>query len=100
MGLFDDFIKKIAPTEDEFKCAWSFVAKDKSAALLTVITKTRTPHTFLNIRLKGLDENKMYVNEADGEIYSGALLMNAGINLSIGGDIDGGTNFMVHFKEA
>ena len=97
---YGDLYRIIAPTEDEFKCAWSFVAKDKSAALLTVITKTRTLHTFLNIRLKGLDENKMYVNEADGEIYSGALLMNAGINLSIGGDIDGGTNFMVHFKEA
>ena len=95
-----DLYRIIAPTEDEFKCAWSFVAKDKSEALLTVIIKNRTPHTFLNVRLKGLDENKMYVNEADGEIYSGALLMNAGVNLSVGGDFDGGTNFMVHFKEA
>ena len=95
-----DLYRIIAPTEDEFKCAWSFVAKDKSEALLTVIIKNRTPHTFLNIRLKGLDENKMYVNEANGEIYSGALLMNAGVNLSVGGDFDGGTNFMVHFKEA
>ena len=95
-----DLYRIIAPTEDEFKCAWSFVAKDKSETLLTVIIKNRTPHTFLNIRLKGLDENKMYVNEANGEIYSGALLMNAGVNLSVGGDFDGGTNFMVHFKEA
>ena len=95
-----DLYRIIAPTEDEFKCAWSFVAKDKSKALLTVIIKNRTPHTFLNVRLKGLDENKMYVNESNGEIYSGALLMNAGVNLSVGGDFDGGTNFMVHFKEA
>lgn len=95
-----DLYRIIAPTEDEFKCAWSFVAKDKSEALLTVIIKNRTPHTFLNIRLKGLDENKMYVNEADGEIYSGALLMNAGVNLSVGNDFSAGTNFMVHFKEA
>ena len=95
-----DLYRIIAPTEDEFKCAWSFVAKDKSETLLTVIIKNRTPHTFLNIRLKGLDENKMYVNEANGEIYSGALLMNAGVNLSVGNDFDGGTNFMVHFKEA
>ena len=95
-----DLYRIIAPTEDEFKCAWSFVAKDKSEALLTVIIKNRTPHTFLNVRLKGLDENKMYVNESNGEIYSGALLMNAGVNLSVGGDFDGGTNFMVHFKEA
>lgn len=94
-----DLYRIIAPTEDEFKCAWSFVAKDKSEALLTVIIKNRTPHTFLNVRLKGLDENKMYVNESNGEIYSGALLMNAGVNLSVGGDFDGGTNFMVHFKE-
>ena len=97
---YGDLYRIIAPTEDELKCAWSFVAKDKSETLLTVIAKTRIPNTFLNIRLKGLDENKMYVNEADGEIYSGALLMNAGINLSIGGEIDGGTNFMVHFTEA
>ncbi len=94
-----DLYRIIAPTEDEFKCAWSFVAKDKSETLLTVIIKNRTPHTFLNVRLKGLDENKMYVNESNGEIYSGALLMNAGVNLSVGGDFDGGTNFMVHFKE-
>ena len=94
-----DLYRIIAPTEDEFKCAWSFVAKDKSETLLTVIIKNRTPHTFLNVRLKGLDENKMYVNESNGEIYSGALLMNAGVNLSVSGDFDGGTNFMVHFKE-
>ncbi|MBQ8576148.1 MAG: alpha-galactosidase [Clostridia bacterium] len=96
---YGDLYRIIAPTEDEFKCAWSFVAKDKSETLLTVIIKNRTPHNFLNVRLKGLDENKMYQNEADGEIYSGALLMNAGINLTLGGDINGGMNFMVYFKE-
>ena len=67
--------------------------------MLTVVIKNRTPHNFLNIRLKGLDEYKLYQNEADGEIYSGALLMNAGVNLTLGGDINGGTNFMLYFKE-
>ncbi len=96
---YGDLYRIIAPTEDEFKCAWSFVSKDKRETLLTVVIKNRTPHNFLNVRLKGLDENKMYVNEEDGEVYSGTLLMNAGVNLTIGGDINGGMNFMVHFKE-
>lgn len=97
---YGDLYRIIAPTENEFKCAWSFVAKDKSEALLTVIYKNHPPHRFLNIRLKGLDENKMYVNEADGQVYSGALLMNAGINLTSHEDSGCGTNIMVHFTEA
>lgn len=96
---YGDLYRIIAPTENEFKCAWSFVAKDKSEALLTVIYKNHPPHRFLNIRLKGLDENKMYVNEADGQEYSGALLMNAGINLTSHEDSHCGTNIMVHFTE-
>ncbi len=96
---YGDLYRLILPTEDEFKCAWSFVAKDKSEALLTVIIKNRAPHAFLNIKLKGLDENKLYQNEADGEIYSGALLMNAGINLTNEFVIPHGANYMVHFKE-
>lgn len=97
---YGDLYRIIAPTENEFKCAWSFVAKDKSEALLTVVYKNHPPHRFLNIRLKGLDENKMYVNEADGQVYSGALLMNAGINLTSHEDSGCGTNIMVHFTEA
>jgi alpha-galactosidase len=96
---YGDLYRIIAPTENEFKCAWSFVAKDKSEALLTVIYKNHPPHRFLNIRLKGLDENKMYVSEADGQVYSGALLMNAGINLTSHEDSNCGTNIMVHFTE-
>ena len=34
------------------------------------------------IKLKGLDENTYYKDEETGEIYSGALLMHAGINLT------------------
>lgn len=96
---YGDLYRIIAPTDDEFRTAWSFVAKDKSEALLTVIIKNRPPHRFLNIRLKGLDENKLYVNEADGQVYSGALLMNAGVNLTELAELECGTNFMVHFKE-
>ncbi len=99
LNHYGDLYRLILPTEDEYKCAWSFVAKDKSEALLTVVIKNQAPHAFLNIRLKGLDENKLYRNEADGEIYSGALLMNAGINLTDPFIISAGSNYMVHFEE-
>ncbi len=99
LNHYGDLYRLIMPTEDEFKCAWSFVAKDKSEALLTVVIKNRMPHAFLNIKLKGLDENKLYQNEADGEIYSGALLMNAGINLTDPFVISHGDSYLVYFKE-
>lgn len=95
---FGDLYRIIAPTDDEFKCAWEYVAKDKSEALLTVVIKNRAPHDFLLIKMKGLDPEKMYRDETDGEIYSGALLMNAGINLT-DGTLSAGRSFIRYFKE-
>lgn len=95
---FGDLYRIIAPTDDEFKCAWEYVAKDKSEALLTVVIKNRAPHDFLLIKMKGLDPDKMYRDETDGEIYSGALLMNAGINLT-DGTLSAGRSFVRYFTE-
>lgn len=95
---FGDLYRIIAPTDDEFKCAWEYVAKDKSEALLTVVIKNRAPHDFLLIKMKGLDPEKMYRDETDGEIYSGALLMNAGINLT-NGTLSAGRSFIRYFTE-
>ena len=95
---FGDLYRIIAPTDDEFKCAWEYVAKDKSEALLTVVIKNRAPHDFLLIKMKGLDPKKMYRDETDGEIYSGALLMNAGINLT-DGTLSAGRSFIRYFTE-
>lgn len=95
---FGDLYRIIAPTDDEFKCAWEYVAKDKSEALLTVVIKNRAPHDFLLIKMKGLDPEKMYCDETDGEIYSGALLMNAGINLT-DGTLSAGRSFIRYFTE-
>lgn len=95
---FGDLYRIIAPTDDEFKCAWEYVAKDKSEALLTVVIKNRAPHDFLLIKMKGLDPEKMYRDETDGEIYSGALLMNAGINLT-DGTLSVGRSFVRYFTE-
>ena len=95
---FGDLYRIIAPTDDEFKCAWEYVAKDKSEALLTVVIKNRAPHDFLLIKMKGLDPEKMYRDETVGEIYSGALLMNAGINLT-DGTLSAGRSFIRYFTE-
>lgn len=95
---FGDLYRIIAPTDDEFKCAWEYVTKDKSEALLTVVIKNRAPHDFLLIKMKGLDPEKMYRDETDGEIYSGALLMNAGINLT-DGTLSAGRSFIRYFTE-
>lgn len=95
---FGDLYRIIAPTDDEFKCAWEYVAKDKSEALLNVVIKNRAPHDFLLIKMKGLDPEKMYRDETDGEIYSGALLMNAGINLT-DGTLSAGRSFIRYFTE-
>lgn len=95
---FGDLYRIIAPTDDEFKCAWEYVAKDKSEALLTVVIKNRAPHDFLLIKMKGLDPEKMYRDATDGEIYSGALLMNAGINLTEG-TLSAGRSFIRYFTE-
>lgn len=95
---FGDLYRIIAPTDDEFKCAWEYVAKDKSEALLTVVIKNRAPHDFLLIKMKGLDPEKMYRDETDGEIYSVALLMNAGINLT-DGTLSAGRSFIRYFTE-
>jgi alpha-galactosidase len=49
------------------------------------------------LRFKGLDPDRMYKCEQDGETYSGAFLMNAGLNLTdkLGGD---GESFTLYFK--
>ncbi len=96
---YGELYRLIAPTDDEFKCAWSYVAKNKTEALVTVIIKNNTPHRFLHIRLKGLDPDKMYRDNDTDEIYSGALLMNAGFNFTDGG-LEMGDSIVKYFTQA
>ncbi len=91
-----DLYRLIDPYFDHFKCAWSFVASDKSEVLATaVIMRENLDHLFF-LKLKGLDKNKMYRCQKTGEVYSGALLMNSGINLSSAIKYDG-ESIMMHF---
>ncbi len=76
-----DMYRLINPTDNAFRCAWEFVSEDKKEALVTVVTMRQFETPYYVLRLKGLDENKMYRDEETGEVYSGALLMKAGLNM-------------------
>lgn len=79
---YGDLYRLVDPYFDHFKCAWSFVSPDKSEVLATaVIMRENNEHLFF-LKLKGLDKNRFYKCQKTGEVYSGALLMNSGINLS------------------
>lgn len=67
--------------------SWSVVSKDKNQVLVTYVQVLGRPNYHSKrIKLKGLDENSMYKNEDNNEVYSGGALMNAGMNLSLYGD--------------
>ncbi|MCI5904921.1 MAG: alpha-galactosidase [Oscillospiraceae bacterium] len=67
--------------------AWMFVAKDKSEALFTFVQVLGRPnYPCRRVKLKGLDPDAKYKNEATGEVHSGSALMNAGVNVEADGD--------------
>lgn len=79
---YGDLYRLIDPCADAYKCAWSFVSPDKSSCLVTAVRVRKEESKLFILKLAGLDENKFYKNEEDGEVYSGALLMRSGINLT------------------
>ena len=94
---YGELYRLISPFENEFRAAWMFVSQDKDEALVTSVVIKRPEDRGFTLRLKGLDPAKYYIDEDDGEIYSGALLMNAGICLDFNGEWDG-DSFKKHFK--
>ncbi len=77
--------------ENDLDDAWEVVSKDKSEVLLTYIQVLQRPnYRSRRIRLKGLDENAVYMDTQTGETYSGGALMFAGINIAgLYGDFKG-----------
>ncbi len=94
---FGDLYRLISPFENRFRAAWQFVSEDKNEALMTFVTITRPENTAIFIKLKGLDPEKYYVDEDTDEVYSGALLMNAGLCFTNTCDRDG-SSFIKYFK--
>ena len=79
---YGELYRLITPFENEYRAAWEFVSKDKSEALVTVVEIKRSFDNFFILKLSGLCPEKTYVIEETGEEFSGAFLMNAGINLT------------------
>lgn len=68
------------PMEFRELAAWEFVLEDKEEALLSVVTMDTHCNAPVNyVKLKGLEEQAVYREEASGEVYTGAALMYAGL---------------------
>ncbi len=93
-----DLYRIISPWEDPYKVAWEFVSEDKSQAMLTVVVKFFKEARNFYIKLKGLDPEKMYRCDSDNEVYSGALLMNAGLSM-YHYPVGDGESYTLHFEE-
>ena len=79
---YGDFYRITSPTENPFVCDWAFVSPDKSEVLFTRVVMRQPINRYQIVRLVGLDPEKRYVDQDTGRVYSGALLMGAGLDLS------------------
>ena len=90
-GLYHKYHKEIiedgtlyhllSPTHTNYM-SMQCVSKDKSKSMLIWINHLKEGDCYRFLKLKGLDENKLYSNTFDGNTYSGKYYMNVGINLS------------------
>lgn len=94
---FGDLYRIISPFENHYRSAWSYVSKDKNEMLFTSVVMRRPEISSYFVRFKGLDKDKYYKDEETGEVYSGALLMNAGLNFT-NTDCSDGASFLKYFK--
>lgn len=62
--------------------AWSFVSEDKNTVLVHGVVFNASPNTMrLRLKLRGIDENAVYVDTLTGQTYTGSALIHAGILL-------------------
>ncbi len=79
---YGDLYRLTDPAVHPFFCDWAFVSPDKNQVLFTRVVMRKPENYFQYRRLAGLDPEKFYVDQETGDRYSGALLMNVGIDLS------------------
>lgn len=76
-----DYYRLSSPFEDAYT-AWQFVSEDQTRALFNVVlTEIYGNADVTYVKLRGLDPEKVYVEQQSGKEYSGQLLMEAGINV-------------------
>jgi alpha-galactosidase len=84
-----DMYRLVTPFENQFYCAWMFVSRDGKQAVLNVVQVRDMPMSpLIIVKLKGLEKDAMYnCNRYPGQVFSGSVLMHAGIALPFqGGD--------------
>ena len=77
-----DLYRLLCPWDDHRFAVWQFVSEDKTKTLVTKMTMDNVWDHFQIVRLKGLDPRKTYQCPELNLTCSGALLMNAGINMT------------------
>lgn len=77
-----DFYRLVLPQDNKFYCSWQFVSEDKKETLVTLVTMRRKETPYLVIKLRGLNEHKLYRHDESGSVYSGGFLMKVGLNLT------------------
>lgn len=92
-----DLYRLISPHENHWRAAWMFVSPDKSEVLLTCVVMRKPEDRSFYLKLRGLDPEKYYVDDESGEVYSGALLMNAGLCLNRFG-MEDGDSFKIYLR--
>ena len=95
---YGDLYRLVSPFENPYRAAWQMVSQDKSNSLVTMVTMREELFANVILKLQGLDPEKYYQNDLTDEIYSGALLMKAGIVLA---DVAEGTgeSIKIYFSE-
>lgn len=72
------------PDEDTETAAWCFVSRDRSEALLNIVSLTAHANSPVSyVRCRGLDPEKKYRCEENKKVYDGNALMHIGVPVEI-----------------
>lgn len=75
-----DYYRLSSPYENPYFTAWQHVSRNRKKSLVSlVITDKESNDAQRYVKLKGLDKDGVYKIEGQPELYSGAILMYAGI---------------------
>lgn len=77
-----DLYRLVSPFENAYRAVWQIVSPEKDRTAVTLVTMRTQLHAHVLVKLRGLDPGRYYKNETTGVVYSGALLMNAGVILT------------------
>ena len=76
-----DYYRLSNPFDEEYS-AWMFVSKDKKQALINAVRlEVEGNMAATYVKLKGLNKEAMYIDDATENVYTGAALMEAGLPL-------------------